>query len=168
MAVSSFSSALRRTSLTEQDELAMELAKVRACIMQTRGFSSLDEKQQEVLFKRGERKVYGKEEVLIVQNDHNVGFFFVLVAGSFKYVVEGEAPKSGLISCTDGKANVIGHFAPFYRRPRDSFVYSTPGAIGWRFALHDIPGGLPMQRSFMFDALTSVHVYVRYNGFCTY
>ena len=99
MAVSSFSSALRRTSLTEQDELALELAKVRACIMQTRGFLSLDEKQQEVLFKRGERKVYGKEEVLIVQNDRAVGFFSVLVAGSLMYVVEGEAPKSGLISC---------------------------------------------------------------------
>jgi hypothetical protein len=141
VAMSSFQSSFRRKSLTEQEEIELELTKVRACVMQTRGFSSLDVKQQDILFKTGERKMYDNEEVLIVQNDHDVGFFFVLVLGSFKYVVEGEAPKSGLISCT-ANGNVIGHFAPFYRRPRDSFVYSTPGSIAWKFSLRNIPGQL--------------------------
>lgn len=118
-----------------------ELAKVRACILKTRGFSALDDQQIDRLLKSGRRRIFQGEEILIRQSDHDVGYFFVLMGGSMKYVVQhdSEPPKSGLISCSD-QGNVVGHFGSLYRRVRDSSVYSVPGAVAWEFSFEGVPG----------------------------
>ncbi len=141
-------STFKRLSLTAQDQQRLqeaEMSKVRACIAKTRGFSSLGEEQLDLLLRSGQRNVYDSEEILIVQNDTDVGYFFVLIEGTFKYVVqtdsEGLSLKSGVISSTD-HGNLVGHFGSLYQRPRDSSVFSVPGAIAWRFSLDGIPGAL--------------------------
>ena len=143
-AISTFQSLFKRASLTEEEQsvtVDRELAKVRACILKTRGFSALDDQQVEKLLKSGRRRVFQGEEILIRQGDHDVGYFFVLIEGSLKYAVQhdSETPKSGLISCSD-HGNVVGHFGSLYRRVRDSSVYSVPGAITWEFSFEGVPG----------------------------
>jgi hypothetical protein len=142
-AISSFQS-LSRQSDSDGDEkqvIAQELAKVRALLSETRGFSSLDEGQLDHLLKSGKRCVFTDEQILIKQHDCHVGYFFVLISGSFKYVAESdaEASKSGFISSTQ-HGNVVGHFGSLYRRVRDSCVYSVSGSIAWRFSLEGVSG----------------------------
>ncbi len=144
-AVSAFQSVFKQASAEEHKNLTeQELAKIRAIILKTRGFSSLNPQHLEAMIQAGQRKVYDKDELLILQNDCDVGYFFVLLEGSLKFVVrsESEEPKSGIINCTD-HGNVVGHFGSLYQRPRDSSVYSTAGAVAWRFSFEGVPGLLP-------------------------
>ncbi len=141
-AVSSFQSVFKQASAEEHKNITeQELAKVRAIIMKTRGFSSLNPQHLEAMIQAGKRKVYDKDELLILQNDCDVGYFFVLLEGSMKFVVRSDSdePKSGIINCTD-HGNVVGHFGSLYQRVRDSSVYSTAGAVAWRFSFEGVPG----------------------------
>jgi hypothetical protein len=149
----SLQSSFNRLGVTAEDhqrQTEAELSKVRACIVKTRGFSTLDQQQLDALIKSGRRSVYDTQEALIVQNDDNVGYFFVLIEGSFKYVVESdsEVSKSGFISCTD-HGNLVGHFGSLYQRRRDSSVYSVPGAVAWRFSLDGMPGAPLLSSRFL-------------------
>jgi hypothetical protein len=157
---SSLQSSFNRLVVAAEDHQRLteaELSKVRACIVKTRGFSTMDQQQLDTLIKSGRRSVYDTQEALIVQNDDNVGYFFVLIEGSFKYVVESdsEVSKSGFISCTD-HGNMVGHFGSLYQRRRDSSVYSVPGAVAWRFSLDGIPGAPLRSASRFLCAIDSV------------
>ncbi len=154
-------SSFKRLSISahEHQKLAeVEISKVRACIAKTRGFSSLSDQHLDALVQSGQRNVYDSEEILIVQNDDDVGYFFVLIEGSFKFVVQSDSEalsvKSGVISSTD-HGNLVGHFGSLYQRPRDSSVYSVPGAVAWRFSLDGIPGALISAICFLNSAILS-------------
>jgi hypothetical protein len=143
-AISSFQTLFKRASATDEEVKVTsdrELAKVRTCILKTRGFSALDDQQVDRLLASGKRRVFEEEQRLIRQGDFDVGYFFVLIEGSMKYVVDhdSETSKSGLISCSD-HGNLVGHFGSLYRRVRDSSVYSVPGAVAWQFSFQGVPG----------------------------
>ncbi len=140
--ITSLLSLSKHASASEQQEIIeRELAKVRSIISKTRGFSSLEQQHLDSMIAAGERTAYNKEELLILQNDVDVGYFFVLLEGCLKYIVrsDSEEPKSGLINSTD-HGNVVGHFGALYRRVRDSSVYSVAGSVVWKFSFEGIPG----------------------------
>lgn len=120
---------------------------MRAIVMKTRGFSSLDQGNLDKMMRSGLRKAYDKEELLIMQGDTDLSYFFVLIEGCFKFVCVSEPEdgklkkeeKSGLINSGD-HGNVVGHFGSLYRRARDSSVYSVAGAVAWRFSFEGVPG----------------------------